>query len=264
MDFQHSPYWQAANGLPDHIFAGQTLAIVDKIQNSFQSEAVQHFGQQNLGLHVGDDAQAVQHRRIELLQHLQPFGAKRLQWLNQTHSTTAYVVDDRLILTLLDGDGLVTKAEGVALMMMTADCLPIVVSNAQGTEIACLHAGWRGLANGIIEATLAKMQTQPVYAWIGAAISQANFEVGAEVKAAFVSQNSDFENDFIARENGKYLADLYAIATKKLQALGITSVTGGDRCSYAETDSFYSYRRQAKTGRMATFIFISAQGDRLV
>ncbi|KAA8732818.1 peptidoglycan editing factor PgeF [Acinetobacter qingfengensis] len=250
--------WHQAQGLPKDIFAGQTLAIIDSEQTQQQP-----YLQFNLGLHVGDSASQVQKRRIALLKALQPYGVTRLQWLNQTHSTTAYLVDDQIEATLLDGDGLVTQQKGVALMMMTADCLPIVVSNAQGTEIACLHAGWRGLANGIIEATLAKMQTQPVYAWIGAAISQANFEVGAEVKAAFVSQNSDFENDFIARQNGKYLADLYAIATKKLQALGITSVTGGDRCSYAETDSFYSYRRQAKTGRMATFIFISAQDDRL-
>ncbi|OUY05740.1 peptidoglycan editing factor PgeF [Acinetobacter populi] len=263
-DFFQSQYWQAATGLPDHIYAGQTLAIVEKIQNSSQASVVQDFGQQNLGLHVGDVAEAVQHRRIALLKHLQPFGAKRLQWLNQTHSTTAYIVDDRPVLTLLDGDGLVTQSKGVALMMMTADCLPIVVSNAQGTEIACLHAGWRGLANGIIESTLGKMQTQPAYAWIGAAISQPNFEVGAEVKAAFVDQNSDFEADFLARENGKYLADLYGIARKKLKALGIGSVTGGDRCSYAEDQYFYSYRRHAQTGRMATFIFISAKDDKLV
>lgn len=258
MNFQQSPYWQAATGLPEGIFAGQTLATVDKT-----TSCPQPYGQQNLGLHVGDNAKFVQYRRIELLKYLQPFGVKRLQWLNQTHSTRAYVVDDRSVLALQEGDGLVTQQQGVALMMMTADCLPIVVSNAQGTEIACLHAGWRGLANGIIESTLDKMQNPPAYAWIGAAISQPNFEVGAEVRDIFVAQDKANVQDFMTNDHGKYLADLYAIARRKLQALGITSIMGGDRCSFAEDDYFYSYRRQAKTGRMATFIFIAAKDDKL-
>lgn len=261
MDFQHAPYWQAAIGLPIQVFAGQTFAMVDKDQEiDVQGEI---FGQQNFGLHVGDDAQVVQQKRMQLLQRLQPFGATRLQWLNQTHSTTAYIVDAVPNVQLQDGDGLVTQQQGVALMMMTADCLPIVMSNANGTEVACLHAGWRGLAQGIIEATIAKMQTQPIYAWMGAAISQAHFEVGAEVRAEFVAQNYDFSENFIARDNGKFLADLYGIARKKLQALGVVSITGGDRCSFAEAEQFYSYRRQAKTGRMATFVFIAEKDARL-
>ncbi len=250
--FNQQPYWQAATGLPQQVFAGQTLAIVAPEQ-----EIPQPYLQQNFALHVGDDAQAVQHRRSQLLQQLQPFGLERLQWLNQTHSTVAYPIDDMLSLTLQDGDGLVTQQQGVALMMMTADCLPIVVSNAQGSEVACLHAGWRGLANGIIEATIAKMQTSASVAWMGAAISQTHFEVGSEVKDAFISQHTAFADYFIAKENGKYLADLYAIARYKLKALGVESVSGGERCSYAESDKFYSYRRHAITGRMATFVFIA-------
>lgn len=252
-DFNQSNFWCAATGMPKGVFAGQTVSIVDVTQ-----PIVEPYLQQNLALHVKDNAAQVQHNRAQLLQQLQPYGAKQLSWLNQTHSTTVYVVDDVPRLQLQDGDGLVTQQQGIGLVMMTADCLPIVVSNAAGTEVACIHAGWRGLVDGVIEATINTMQSQPSVAWIGAAISQANFEVGAEVKARFENISPSFAEDFIAKPNDKYLADLYAIATKKLNALGVQQVTGADRCSYAETDKFYSYRRHPQTGRMATFVFISA------
>lgn len=251
--FEQSNFWYAATGMPKGIFAGQTVSIVDN-----QAPVIEPYLQQNLALHVQDDAARVQQNRAQLLQQLQRYGAKQLSWLNQTHSTTVYTVDAVPQLQLQDGDGLVTQHKGIGLVMMTADCLPIVVSNAEGTEVACLHAGWRGLADGIIEATLAKMQSQASFAWIGAAISQPNFEVGTEVKARFESLSAEFSEDFIAKPNGKFLADLYAIATKKLKALGVQHVTGADRCSYAEKDKFYSYRRHVQTGRMATFVFISA------
>ena len=252
-DFNQSRFWHAAIGMPKGIFAGQTLSIVD-------SEDVHElpFLQQNLALHVGDDSQHVQQNRSHLLQALKPFGVNRLVWLNQTHSTIAHVVEQTPVLTLKDGDGLVTSQKGIGLVMMTADCLPIVVSNDDGSEVACIHAGWRGLADGIIEATVAKMNTQPSHAWIGAAISQKNFEVGPEVKARFVELNAEFANAFIEKDNGKYLADLYKLATLKLKALGVEQVTGADQCSYDDAEKFYSYRRAATTGRMATFVFISA------
>ena len=251
-DFSHSLYWYAAQGMPMGVYAGQTRSIVDTAQ-----AITLPYLQQNLALHVKDDAQSVQHNRMRLLQQLKPYGAKRFAWLNQTHSTTVYTETAQPVLHLRDGDGLVTCEKGVALMMMTADCLPIVIANADGSEVACAHAGWRGLADGVLEATAAKMQTEPCYAWIGAAISQPNFEVGAEVKAKFESLRADFSEQFEAKANDKYLADLYAIATKKLQALGVKHITGADRCSYAENDVFYSYRRSATTGRMATFVFIA-------
>lgn len=252
-EFAQSQFWHAASGMPKAVFAGQSVSVVDKHQPRHLP-----YLQQNLALHVADDAQAVQLNRMQLLTQLKPFGAQRLSWLNQTHSTDVYVETAVPTLTLRDGDGLVTTEQGVALVMMTADCLPIVVSNEQGTEVACLHAGWRGLANGVVEATIAQMQSKASYAWIGAAISQENFEVGAEVKAQFEQLSADFADDFKAKSNGKYLADLYAIATKKLQALGVGQVFGADLCSYADQERFYSYRRNAQTGRMATFVFISA------
>lgn len=251
--FFESLFWHASHSMPKGVFAAQTLSIVDQ-----HKPVVAPYLQQNLALHVGDDAKYVQYNRMHLLEQLQDYGVNRLVWLNQTHSTTVYVEDAVPHLLLRDGDGLVTQEKGVALVMMTADCLPIVVSNQEGTEIACLHAGWRGLADGIIESTLSNMQTSGYSAWIGAAISQPNFEVGEDVRQRFVTLNSDYQDDFMATDNGKFLADLYSIARKKLKALGVSNVSGADRCSYAEIDQFYSYRRQAHTGRMATFVFISA------
>ena len=140
--------------------------------------------------------------------------------------------------------------------MMTADCLPVVLGNADGTEVANLHAGWRGLAGGIIENTIATMQTQPTWAWLGACISQPCFEIGAEVKQAFC-EKYPLEFAFKAGEQaGKYYADLYAIARYILEQHGVTLVSGGDQCTYTQTEDYFSYRRNAKTGRMATFVFM--------
>lgn len=258
-----SNLWLTAKGLPNNVYAGQTVSVIDPLTNNVSPYLHPSYLQQNLALHVGDDARQVQRNRFHLLNALQSFGATQLHWLSQTHSTIAHRVDSVINLQLLEGDGLVTSEQGVALMMMTADCLPIVLSNADGTEVACLHAGWRGLANGIVETTVKQMKSQPSFAWMGAAISQQHFEVGAEVKATFVQENADFETDFISQSNGKFLADLYSIARKKLTVLGVKKVSGGEHCTFAEADKFYSYRRNSMTGRMATFIFIRAKDVKL-
>lgn len=143
-------------------------------------------------------------------------------------------------------------------MMMTADCLPVVLGNADGSEVANLHAGWRGLAGGIVENTIAEMRSKPTWAWLGAAISQPCFEVGAEVKDAFCSKYAALATAFQeAEQAGKYYADLYAIARFILNQHGVATVLGGDQCSYRQEQDYYSYRRHAKTGRMATFVFMS-------
>ena len=133
----------------------------------------------------------------------------------------------------------------------------VVLGNAESTEVANLHAGWRGLANGIIENTVAEMKSQPTWAWLGAAISQACFEVGAEVRAVFCDKYPELASAFIAGQvEGKYQADLYAIARFILNHLGVETVLGGDQCSYQQAEDYFSYRRDAKTGRMATFVFM--------
>ncbi len=150
-----------------------------------------------------------------------------MTWMTQTHSTICHTVNEQIPFTALIGDGLITQTKGHALMMMTADCLPVVLGNAEGTEIANLHAGWRGLAGGIIESTVAAMQSPPTWAWLGAAISQPCFEIGAEVKTAFCSKYPELETAFIdGAAPNKFHADLYAIARFILQSLEVEKVLG--------------------------------------
>lgn len=238
--------WTRADGLPPNVIAGQTV-----LGTSHQ----QHFAA-NFALHVHDEPKAVHQRRMALLQQLRPLGVQRLHWLNQTHSTQVYRIDEQVDAQQRDGDALMTAQQGVGLVMMTADCLPIVLASANGEEVACIHAGWRGLAAGIITQTVQAMHQPPIFAWLGAAISQSYFEVGAKVRAAFVHQNPQHAHAFIAKtQPNKYDADLYLIARQQLMALGVQQVTGGQHCSYQEAQ-LYSYRRQPQTGRMATFVCI--------
>lgn len=240
-------------GLPKGVFVGQTR--IENAQTIATSD--NHLAGFNLALHVNDDAQRVQQHRIILLNQLSEFSVDKITWMTQTHSTICHTINEQIPFIALEGDGLVTQRQGHALMMMTADCLPIVLGNSEGTEVANLHAGWRGLANGIIENTVTEMQSQPTWAWLGAAISQPCFEVGAEVKAAFCGKHPELESAFIAGQvEGKYQADLYAIARFILNRFGVETILGGNQCSYQQDKDYFSYRRDPKTGRMATFVFM--------
>ncbi|MDO4223508.1 MAG: peptidoglycan editing factor PgeF [Acinetobacter sp.] len=238
--------------LPQGVYVGQTK-VNEPFALASPDVALQGF---NLALHVNDQSQRVQQHRLQLLQQFLPYGVKQLTWLNQTHSTICHRVDEQCQFHALTGDGLVTSQRGHALMILTADCLPIALGNADGSEIANLHAGWRGLAQGMIEHTLAQMKTPAQWAYLGAAISQQCFEVGQDVKDAFIQRYADVESAFLWQAHtGKYYADLYAIARFILQKHGVTTIIGGEQCTYQSTD-YYSYRRQAHTGRMATFVFM--------
>ncbi|NWK73881.1 peptidoglycan editing factor PgeF [Acinetobacter sp. SwsAc6] len=245
---------QFVEGLPKGIYVGQTR--VHHAQTlATSNEALSGF---NLALHVQDDAQRVQRHRMALLNDFATYGVNKVTWMTQTHSTMCHTINEQIPFEALEGDGLVTQRQDHALMMMTADCLPVVLGNAMGTEVANLHAGWRGLAGGIIENTIAEMQTAPTWAWLGAAISQACFEIGAEVKHAFCSKYPALEDAFKTGEkDDKYYADLYAIARYILAQHGVQTILGGDQCSYSQADEYFSYRRHAETGRMATFVFMA-------
>lgn len=232
--------------LPKGVVVGQTTLNEDGMLDAYD-DAFLGF---NLALHVGDEPQRVQLHRITLLKKL---GVQKLTWLNQTHSTLCHQVNQQVTFDALTGDGLVTQQKNHALMIMTADCLPVVLGDTDGTEVANLHAGWRGLVNGIIETTIDRMQTKASWAWLGACISQACFEVGAEVKDIFC-EKYDVADAFIQQDNGKYHADLYQIARFILAQQGVKNIYGGTHCTYQE--AYYSYRRTAKTGRMATFVFM--------
>ena len=244
---------QFVQGLPQGVYVGQTQ-IEHPQSLATANENLSGF---NLALHVKDDALRVQQHRMILLNEWSAFGVDKMTWLTQTHSSTCYTVNEQIPFNALEGDALVTQRKGHALMMMTADCLPVVLGNADGTEVANLHAGWRGLANGIVENTVKEMQSPPTWAWLGAAISQPCFEIGAEVKAVFCQKYPALESAFFAgKTEDKFQADLYVIARFILQRLGVKTVLGGDQCSYLQDQDYFSYRRNAQTGRMASFVFM--------
>jgi len=213
----------------------------------------------NLGSHVGDDALAVNRNR-QLLQSIAQMPGQPA-WLNQTHSSRCITLsagsdytsdsDDR------DADASFSRHSGLVCAVMTADCLPVLICNQAGTEIAAVHAGWRGLCNGVIENTM-RLFSQPAscLAWLGPAISQPVFEVGGEVRAAFMQQDPAAASAFIATEQDKWLADLYLLARQRLVGVGVRAVYGGDYCTYRQTADFFSYRRDGQTGRMAAAIWL--------
>ncbi|WP_070972227.1 peptidoglycan editing factor PgeF [Vibrio sonorensis] len=207
----------------------------------------------NLGKHVGDDEQTVQQNREWLCQKSgmpsQPV------WLNQTHSTHVASVRKSTAL-VLDADGAFTETQGVVCSAMTADCLPVLLCNTSGTQVAAVHAGWRGLADGILENAVNKFDGE-VMAWLGPAITQKAFEVGQDVYDAFVTRQPEAKQAFVAgAQVDKFQADMFALATLRLNAAGVSKVYSSDLCTYNDEQRFYSYRRDGVTGRQATFIWI--------
>lgn len=177
-------------------------------------------------------------------------------WLNQVHG--ADVVIARKYATPPDADAAIGCSSDDICVVRTADCLPVLISSGDGTEIAAAHAGWRGLAAGIVEATVNGMRHEPdeLLVWLGPAISQAAFEVGDEVRAAFVAQMPDDAEHFVANARGRWQADLYGLAKRRLRQLGVAEITGGGFCTFADRERFYSYRRNPDCGRMVSFVAI--------
>lgn len=205
----------------------------------------------NLADHVGDDKSAVAARRAALRGHLP---AEPL-WLTQVHGSRCVAVEDAP--TGVEADASFARSANRVCAVLTADCLPVLFCDAAGTVVAAAHAGWRGLLGGVLESTVAAMAVPPrhLLAWLGPAIGPAAFEVGEEVRIAFVSADPDAFSAFTARPGGKWLCDLYVLARQRLARLGVVRVFGGGRCTFAETALFYSYRRERETGRMASLIW---------
>jgi len=207
----------------------------------------------NLGTHVGDELTKVEQNRAWLTQQTQMPSAP--VWLNQTHSTVVAEVNSPTE-QVLDADGLFTQSRGVVCSAMTADCLPVVLTNLQGTQVAAVHAGWRGLVNGIVEQAVAKFDGE-VMAWVGPAIGAQAFEVGKDVVDAFVAVDPKALSAFTPRQQqGKWLADMSQLVTQRLNRVGVTQVYYSELCTYQDPTRFYSYRRDGVTGRQATFIWI--------
>jgi len=207
----------------------------------------------NLAMHVGDEEENVLRNR-DLLRDFLKLPAEPC-WLQQTHSTRAIKIGgepDR------QADAAITREVGLVAVVMTADCLPILLCNRAGTEVAAIHAGWRGLADGIIEATLSEMDSSPneLQAWIGPGISQQCFEVGDEVRDIFMAKNESAISRFVSNRPGHWLCDLGGLARDRLSGLEVVEINHTDHCSYRDEAFFYSYRRNAVTGRMASLIWI--------
>ena len=182
------------------------------------------------------------------------------RWLNQVHG--ADVVrwgSAEFDGAAPDADAIISDQPASICVVRTADCLPVLLCARDGGEIAAVHAGWRGLAAGVIESTVAALTTanEDLMAWFGPAISQPAFEVGAEVRQTFVQQDPGAAAAFVENDRGRWQADLYALARQRLQAVAISDIFGGDWCTHADPGRFYSYRRDGETGRMLSFIYRS-------
>lgn len=221
------------------------------------------WGSLNLGSHVGDDPVHVRQNRERLLQALRAVApAQPPQWLNQVHGVAVVEAardEGARESWQPDADAAFTTQPGLPCVVMTADCLPVFFCDRAGARVAVAHAGWRGLCEGVLEATLAVFpDPSQVLAWMGPAIGPAAFEVGAEVRAAFLQRQAEAEVFFQpSANNGRWLADIYGLARLRLESAGIGAVAGGGLCTVSDAGRFFSYRRDGQTGRMASVIWLS-------
>ena len=227
---------------------------------SASNAAFNHF---NLGLHVGDDPQQVLTHRHDLLSQLPE--NTQIQWLEQIHGAKVLSIESHSKQALI-ADAIITRKKNIALAIMAADCLPILLTAKDGSEIAAIHGGWKPLSKNIIANTINKMTTrnEDICVWLGPCISKLAFEVGEEVKTAFVNQSKSFAAAFTLslptsdqqykKSQTKYLADLPLIAKIQLNDLGIENVHHLEHCTYTDESQYFSYRRENITGRMASII----------
>lgn len=244
---------------PDWPAAKSVTAAVSTRQGG---SSIGPFSSFNLSFHVHDDPEKVANNR-KLFQQALP-GQPSIQWLNQVHGIEVKAIESSHSSTEpVQADALYTRRTGIALAVMTADCLPVCFSTVDGSEIAIAHAGWKGLAAGVVESTLQQF-SQPlenIIVWLGPAIGPCHFEVGSEVKAAFFenSHNDDHSSmsaAFTPSVNaGYWMADLYSLARKRLKIAGVCAVYGGGYCTICQNEQFFSYRKEAKTGRFASVIY---------
>lgn len=209
----------------------------------------------NLGVHVGDALASVLHHRACLRRLLPAEPA----WLTQVHGNV--VLDAGNVAAAPQADASISNQAGVVCAILTADCLPVLLCDVSGSVVGAAHAGWRGLAGGVLQNSVASMRASgagELLAWLGPAIGAQQFEVGSEVVDAFVAVNPVAAAAFTARpeQKGKYLADLYQLARLILTGQGVVQVAGGTHCTVSEPDLFYSYRRDGQTGRMASLIWL--------
>ncbi|MCX7168939.1 MAG: peptidoglycan editing factor PgeF [Proteobacteria bacterium] len=209
----------------------------------------------NLAVHVGDDPAAVASNRVLLRQPPFRLPAEPL-WLQQVHGTGVLTAEDYRGNS--PADACLARSPGLVCAVLTADCLPLLFCADDASVIAAAHAGWRGLAAGVIETSVAAMAIEPerLLAWLGPAIGPTAFEVSADVREAFCRHDAAAEQAFMPRTNDKWLCDLYLLGRQRLARLGVRRVSGGECCTFGDAQRFYSYRRDGITGRMASCIWL--------
>lgn len=212
----------------------------------------------NLGTHVGDRPDDVAANRA-LLESALPSSPL---WLSQVHGISVCDADRPQPTDPPEADAVLSRQSGRVCVVMTADCLPVLLCDHSGSVVAAAHAGWRGLQAGVLEATIAAMRVAPakLSVWLGPAIGPAAFEVGAEVREAFVAADERAADAFTAGADGRWLADLYLLARQRLVRAGVSEVHGGGACTLQEPERYFSYRRDGVTGRMATLIWLDSAG----
>lgn len=236
--------------VPDWPLPPQVRAIQTTRAGGFSSGP---WASLNLALHTGDDPTVVQRNRAHLARVLEL--PRVPAWPRQVHGVR--VVPTARLASDTEADAVVAEAAGQVCSVQTADCLPVLFASTDGQEVGAAHAGWRGLAGGVLEATLRAMQHPPeaITAWLGPAIGPEAFEVGPEVRAAFLNQDPEAATAFRPGLGDRWFADVYRLARQRLERAGVREIHGGGRCTHRESDTFFSYRRDGLCGRMATLIW---------
>ena len=208
----------------------------------------------NLATHVGDAPERVAENRARLRAGV-PLPSEPV-WLEQVHGTNVLDLDRD---AAAPADGAVTSRAGVVCAVLTADCLPVILASRDGARVGVAHAGWRGLLNGVLPAAVRALRTPPeaIVAWLGPAIGAASYEVGADVRDAYLARDARTDEAFTPNERGRWQADLYALARGSLAGAGVGAVHGGGFCTYREADRFFSHRREAPCGRFATLVWLA-------
>ena len=249
-----NPFWI----IPDWPAPSQVKTLISGRQGGVSTGV---YTSLNMGLHVGDVVSAVQENRMILQAQAATMNvsgeAPAILWTEQVHGIQ--VVE--ALMPLIEppvADAAFTDKTGLACVVMTADCLPVFFCDEKGSKVAVAHAGWRGLLDGILEETIGAMQipASRLMAYLGPAIGPAAFEVGDEVRLAFVERDSKAADAFRATREGKWLADIYYLAKLRLLTQGVERIYGGDYCTVTEKERFFSYRRDGVTGRMASMIWL--------
>ena len=237
-------HWISADWpAPANVFAGTTLRGGGLSGGGY--------GSLNPALHVGDHAPKVYQNR-QIIKQMLELPAEPV-WLHQVHGSRVINIAETCRLEAADAG--YSNRPGVVCAVLTADCLPILICSEDGQWVAALHAGWRGLLAGVIENCVRLLATNDLLAWLGPAIGPQAFEVGPEVRQAFCERNAVYDAAFYPGRNGKWQADIYRLARLAFAQLGVDRIYGGGFCTVSEPESFYSYRRDRVTGRMASLIW---------